>query len=277
MPEHDVGTPPAEVQTLAEDQQSIDTAAAAYAEANRILELKARYFDSDNRIRCYTCDHLVDLDTGCCAHCGADNTDHLDRVRQDLARLDEIAAQLYSRHEENLEHYRREVAKRPLWQKIRALLEDRRLWMDLEVIVPSFLVFFALVIMVRIMGHGALFWTVTILGGVVARFLLSKSQIRRRVLVDVYRTWLGIGLLLVVSSAVYRPMEMWPRVSSGRVEVTRPVANLREAATTESAIVLETHRGEKFTILDREGAWYKVRTDTGEEGWVHSALVSDVE
>jgi hypothetical protein len=277
MPEEGGGSPQSQVHPLAADEQPIDDAATAYEEANQLLELKARYFSGENRIRCHECEQSVNLDTEECFHCGADNAEHLARIREQLRRLDEIAAELYARHEENLERHRQEVAGQPLWQRIKGAMGDRQLWMDLEVVVPSFLVFFTFVITLRLMGHGALFWAVSVMGGLVAYFLLSKSRIRRDVTLDVYRMCLVVGVVMVVSSAVYRPMEMWPRVSSARVEVTRPIANIREAPTTESTINLEAQEGEKLIVLDRDGAWYQVKTEGGELGWVHSSLVSDAE
>ena len=72
-------------------------------------------------------------------------------------------------------------------------------------------------------------------------------------------------------------MEMFPRLSSAWVEVARPVANIRESATTESLVVIEVHQGDRLMVLDRDGTWYRVRTDTEETGWVHASLVSDLE
>jgi len=59
------------------------------------------------------------------------------------------------------------------------------------------------------------------------------------------------------------------------VEVVRPVANIRESATTDSQIVATANDGDKLTVLERRGAWYKVKTSDGQTGWVYSSLVKD--
>jgi hypothetical protein len=260
-----------------EAHESIEDPASIYAEAKRLLDFKAQHLKGEDHTLCPQCGKSVDLDVYVCIHCGADISDHLAQIKEELRRLDTVAEELYHRYEETLRRHRQEIADRPLWQRFRMLLADRRLWRDLEVVGPPFLVFFAFVITIRVMGHGALFWAVAGVGGFIAYFLLLKSKIRRRITLDFYQMSLVIGLALVISSAIYRPMEMWPRLSSAWVEVTKPLANIREGATTESPVVLEVHQGVKLIVLERDGAWYRVRTDTEETGWVHASLVSDIE
>jgi len=59
------------------------------------------------------------------------------------------------------------------------------------------------------------------------------------------------------------------------VEVVRPVANIRESATTDSQIVTTANNGDKLTVVEDRGSWYKVKTSDGQTGWVHSSLVKD--
>ncbi|MHB0972407.1 MAG: SH3 domain-containing protein [Thermoanaerobaculia bacterium] len=62
----------------------------------------------------------------------------------------------------------------------------------------------------------------------------------------------------------------------GTVRVAATTLNVRDSASTESAILASVKRGEKLTLLRGDGAWYKVRLSTGVDGWVSSKHVRRV-
>jgi hypothetical protein len=174
-----------------------------------------------------------------------------------------------------MECHEEESAVRPFWERAKVFISDPRMREDMKIILPSFLLFFVLIATLRIMGNGPLFWSVTLAGGFIAYYLLKKSNFRRYVTIDLYRAALVVGLILVISGAAARPLPGWPNMSSNTVEVQRPVANIRESATTDSRVLTTVNQGDKLKVLDRQGAWCKVQTKDGQTGWVYSSLVKD--
>ncbi len=146
---------------------------------------------------------------------------------------------------------------------------------DLKIILPSFLLFFVLIAALRVVGNGPLLWGVTLPGAFIVYFLLKKSNLRRYVTIDLYRAALVVGLILVMSGAVTGSLSGWPDMSFNTVEVQRPVANIRESATTDSRVVTTANQGDKLKVIDRQGSWYNVKTKDGQTGWVYSSLVKD--
>ena len=163
----------------------------------------------------------------------------------------------------------------PLREKVRRVISGPQMAAGFKTVLPSFLLFFAFIATLRIIGHGPLFWAGSLAAGVVAYSLLKKSAFKYYVTVDLYRAALIVGLIIMMSGAASAPLSGWSMFSTDRVEVVRPVANIRESATTDSQIVATANDGDKLTVLERRGAWYKVKTSDGQTGWVYSSLVKD--
>jgi uncharacterized protein YgiM (DUF1202 family) len=61
-------------------------------------------------------------------------------------------------------------------------------------------------------------------------------------------------------------------IGSGRVNAS--VLNVRSAPSLDGEIVSHARRGERVTILAESGEWLRVRTGSGEVGWVSSQHVA---
>lgn len=74
------------------------------------------------------------------------------------------------------------------------------------------------------------------------------------------------------------PAQISAPVSSGAkgisVYVTSSSVNIRSGAGTEYGVVATVTKGNKLTMLEESGSWYKVRTSEGKEGWLRNDLVS---
>jgi len=58
-----------------------------------------------------------------------------------------------------------------------------------------------------------------------------------------------------------------------RVEVRRDVANLRGAPSTGAPKVGRAKKGDRFSVLDRQGDWYEVRLPGHKRAWIFKRLV----
>ena len=47
--------------------------------------------------------------------------------------------------------------------------------------------------------------------------------------------------------------------------------NLREKPSSNSEILLRINDGERLQIISKEGLWYKVKTNSGQTGYVHNS------
>ncbi|HEX7421753.1 MAG TPA: TonB family protein [Thermoanaerobaculia bacterium] len=65
-----------------------------------------------------------------------------------------------------------------------------------------------------------------------------------------------------------------PQGAMGIVRVTATTLNVRQDASSTSAVVTQVKRGDQLTLLAEENGWSHVRLGTGEEGWVSSQHVS---
>lgn len=61
-------------------------------------------------------------------------------------------------------------------------------------------------------------------------------------------------------------------IGSGRVNAS--VLNVRSKPSMEGEVIGHAHRGERVTILGESGEWLRVRTGSGEVGWVSSQHVA---
>jgi hypothetical protein len=68
------------------------------------------------------------------------------------------------------------------------------------------------------------------------------------------------------------PAELIPIVPPRFIEVSA-AANLRKAPSVNSGRVGSVEPGARLRAVARQGEWYQVQTDGGEEAWVHRRLV----
>jgi len=89
------------------------------------------------------------------------------------------------------------------------------------------------------------------------------------------RTLLASGLLLVLTSSLgcSKVSGIVPFKGDPTVEVQSSAVNIRAAATTSSKIITTVKRGEKLKVTDKTESWYKIKTKSGQTGWVHASLV----
>ncbi len=166
-----------------------------------------------------------------------------------------------------------ENRSRPREGRLASLFSDHQLREDLKILAPAIGSLFAVLIILRSEASGLVFWPAAVVGGYGVYAFLCRSGYRRQVTVDVYRTALIAGLALIVSSAVFNPMPLWPDTSAATVEVQRAAVNIRKDATTRSGVVTQAKQGDQLRVLDRTDSWYKVQTKSGDAGWVYAKLV----
>ena len=243
------------------------------AEAKRLLSFKKKNIKKHNQTECPECATLVHINANKCPHCGSDISDKTVEIREELTKLKEITAELHELHNRYMECHEEEAGMRPFWEKVKRLISEPRMREDMKVILPSFLLFFALIVSLRLMGNWPIFWSVSLACGFFAYSLLKKSNFRRYITVDLYRAILIAGLVIVMSGATIGPMPGWTKMSSDSVVVQQPVVNIRESTTTKSRVVTTASQGDKLRVLDQQGSWYKVKTNDGQTGWVYSTLV----
>ena len=162
---------------------------------------------------------------------------------------------------------------RPPDGRLVSLFSDHQLREDLKILAPAIGSLFAVLIILRSEASGLVFWPAAVVGGCGVYAFLCRSGHRRQVTVDAYRTALIAGLALIVSSAVFNPMPLWPDPPATTVEVQRPAVNIRKEATTQSGVVIQAKQGDHLRVLDQTGSWYKVRTESGDTGCVYAKLV----
>ncbi len=161
---------------------------------------------------------------------------------------------------------------RRLEQRTRALLALPGLRRELRTLVPAMVLFFGVLVALRITGSGWLLWLFAAAGGVTAYWLLDRSKLKRHVRVELYRAILIGGVVLALAGA-RSPLWAIGNLFAATVAVQRPAANIRSEPTQQSSIVTTARRGDQLALLDAEGSWLKVRTANGRIGWVYSSLV----
>ncbi len=60
----------------------------------------------------------------------------------------------------------------------------------------------------------------------------------------------------------------------GQAVVKVAIGNLRSRPSTQAPVVDKLRRGEQATILEKEGAWYRVGLSGDREGWVHEIVLA---
>lgn len=243
-------------------------------EVRRLLDFKKGNVRGRNRTPCPACATPIDINANKCPHCASEIADHTKNVRRKLTALDQITAELDKLHSSYIECREEEAAMQPLAERVRRVISAPQAAAGIKTVLPSFLLFFAFVATLRILGSGLLFWAGSIAGGVVAYSVLKKSTYRYYVTVDLYRAALIVGLVIMMSGAISAPGPGWSFSFADRVEVVQPLANIRESATTDSDVVITATQGEKLKIVERQGSWYRVEKN-GRTGWIHSSLVKE--
>ncbi|MCH7548617.1 MAG: SH3 domain-containing protein [Candidatus Krumholzibacteriota bacterium] len=255
--------------------------AGEYARINdqvrALLDFKKHNVKGRNKTPCPECATHVGINANKCPQCASDIADHTSNVRARLAQLDKITTELDQLHSKYMEYRGEEAAMQPIVERVRRIISAPQMAAGIKTVLPSFLLFFAFIATLRIIGNGPLFWAGSLAGGFVAYSLLKKSAFKYYVTVELYRAALIVGLIVMMSGAAAAPLSGWSMsmFSTNRVEVVRPVVNVRESATTDSRIVATANNGDKLTVIEKRGAWYNVKTSDGQTGWVHSSLVKD--
>lgn len=256
-----------------------ETTTSEYARLNdqvrRLLDFKKNNVKGRNRTPCPQCATNVDITANKCPQCASDIADHTSNVRAQLARLNTITTELDQLHSKYMEYREEEASMQPIGERLRRMISAPAMAAGIRTVLPSLLVFFAFVAALRIIGNGPLFWAGSIAAAFVAYSLLKKSSFKYYVTVEVYRAALIVGLIIMMSGAAASPLSGWSFFSGDRVEVVRPVVNIRQSATTDSPIVATASNGDKLTVIEQRGSWYNVKTGDGQTGWVHSSLVKD--
>lgn len=91
-----------------------------------------------------------------------------------------------------------------------------------------------------------------------------------------------VSLLLVAACSSSAPQpetvpqstKTAPQNAIGTVRVTATTLNVRQDASSTSAVVVQVKRGDQLTLLAEQNGWSHVKLGTGEVGWVSSQHVS---
>ncbi|MDH3214854.1 MAG: SH3 domain-containing protein [Candidatus Krumholzibacteria bacterium] len=244
--------------------------ASLQEEASRLAEFKKQNVKRQNQTPCPACATYVHINANKCPHCSSDIAANNALVRESLRRLDEVNADLDTLHTKHMRRHK--ATARPFSEQVRSFVTPQ-MRDDMKIIVPSFFLLFVVLVALRFTGIEPLFWSITIAGGFIAYSLLNKSNMRRFVTIDLYRSVLVIGLLIVMGSALPKPAALLSWGTASSVEVQRPVANIRASSSTDSRIVTTAQQGDNLQVITRRGDWYHIKTSDGQTGWVYASLV----
>ncbi|MEN8140802.1 MAG: SH3 domain-containing protein [Thermodesulfobacteriota bacterium] len=250
--------------------------AALQEEANSLLAYKKANIKRQDKTPCPACATLVHVNANKCPHCTSDISEHTEQARQSLSRLQEINKELNELHSAHMERRAHESGPLALWANIKSFFSEPQTKEDMKILVPSLFLFFVAIIALRVMGTPLLFWLVSIAGGVVAYSVLNRVGVKRFVTVELYRSLLIVGLLVVMGSAFTPSLQSLTSIGTSKtVTVARPTANIRAANSTSSAVVATARQGDKLKIVAKKGAWYRVKTSDGTKGWIYASLVRE--
>ncbi len=248
---------------------------ALQEEANRLLAYKKANIQKQDQTPCPACATLVHINANKCPHCTTDISEHTAYARQALGRLEEINGELDALHAAHMERRAEESGTRPFLDRFKSFFTEPETKEDMKILVPSLFLFFVAVVALRVMGTPLLFWSVSIAGGVIAYSVLNKTRVKRFVTVELYRSLLVVGLLVVMGSAFTPSLRGLTAGGANTVTVVRPSANIRESNTTDSRIVATANQGDKLNLVEKRGDWYRIKTSDGTRGWIYSSLVSE--
>lgn len=244
-------------------------------EAKRLLDFKKQHIKKGDQTPCPQCATLVNINAKKCPHCTSDISSHTRKVREELKKLNQITSQLSELHKQEMELYQQESESKPIWKRIRAFFSEPQVLQDLKIVLPTLISFFVLILFLRTKASGLVFLLISLAGGFLIYFLFKQWNVRKYITVDLYRTVLVFGLITVLSSALFGSARFWPEIffSRGTLEVQVSAGMVREAPRTDADVVTSVSRGDDLKVLDKEGPWYKVETESGKTGWIHSTLV----
>jgi len=253
---------------LVQSQQSL-----LYTEARRLLEFKRQHITRQNQTPCPECAVLVSVQAKKCPHCSSEIAAHTDTARQALSELNALTREISELHARELSRYAEDAQTKSLAERVTRFFGDPKVQRDLRLLLPAALLFFVVLVLLRLTSTGLVFWLVAPLAGSIAYMALRRAGVRHYIAVDLYRTSLLAGLGVLLCSAAFAPMEFWPKSLAATVDVTVKAVNLRQEASADSKVVGSAERGERLRVMDRSGTWFQVQTDEGETGWVYADLV----
>lgn len=243
-------------------------------EANRLMEFKKEKVKRNNQTPCPACATYVHINANKCPHCSSDIAANNALIRESLRRLTEITEQLEAIHDQHMERLHG-APRRPLGERLKSFFADRQTREDMKLVVPSLFLFFVVVATLRVISTPTIFGAFAIAGGAALYLIFNRMSVKRLVTIDLYRTVLVFGVLVMVASSVAQPDALWPWANGTRVEVLGSTVNIRASSTTQSDVVATARRGEKLSVIERRNDWYQVETADGSTGWIHASLVRD--
>ncbi len=244
-----------------------------FNDAKRLLAFKRQHITRQNETPCPECAEPISIHAKKCRHCGSEIAEYTEAARESLEELRQLTDELSAIHAKELRRHAETARERPLRERALRLLRDESLQRGFMAVAPAALFLSAALLFLRLSTSGLAFWSALIVGGALALALLGRTNHRHYLTVDLFHLVLWVALGLFATSAVFRPMPFWPELLAATVEVTVESANVRAEPTTGAAIVAKAEQGERLRVVDRDGNWFEVRTDSGETGWVHAELV----
>jgi Bacterial SH3 domain len=268
--------------TALQDEESLPS--ALDAEAMRLLQFKREKIRKGNMTPCPECATLISVNANKCPHCTSNITDQNQKIRSELNKLNELSVQLYDLHKRQMELYRHQAEQKPFWQKSKELFTDPQVVQDLKVLLPTLISFFALLLFLRSIASGPVFWLVSVGGTVLVAALLKKWNVRKYLTIDLYRSVLVIVTAAILVASLDSTRRFWPEMplagntteavaSAANIRVVASGANIRAEPNTQANVVTTVNQGEDLRVLQENGSWYRVSTESGQTGWVHASLV----
>lgn len=244
-------------------------------EARRLLEFKKENIRKNRLTPCPECATWINLKARKCPQCTSDISAHTQKVQEQLKKLDEISAELYELHKKKMELYHEGTPYKPIWERVQTFFTDKQLLQDFKIVIPTLVSFFALLFFLKSQDYGILFWLAAIGGGTGLYFLFKRWNLKKFIVLDLYRTALVFGLVILLTATLFSKVTVWPAKSGKQTAViTAPSANLRESPSTSADVVATVQQGERVTVTGKRGSWYKVKTENRKRGWIHAELVS---
>ena len=244
------------------------------------MEFRKQHVTKNDLTPCPQCATMVKIQAVKCPQCTSDISEHTQKIREELQKLAEVTTELNELHKKEMELFQKEAGEKPIWERIRDFFSEPALIQDMKIVLPFLIGLFALVLFLKNNVSGLVFLLGTLGGGFAVYFLFEKWKVIKFVTVDLYRTVLLGGMLVILSSATLDSANFWPNVSvlpeikNNIVAVKSPSANIRQAPNTNSNVLTAVPSGENLTVLEKKDSWYKVRTESGVTGWVYSNLVN---
>jgi len=229
-------------------------------EAERLNKFKKENIRKGDHTPCPACATVIHVNANKCPHCSSDVAAQNALTREILRKLDEVNAELAALSPAG-----------PVLAKIKAFSTRPNLTPEMKILLPAFVVYFALLVALRFMGNPMVFWSACVAGGVIGYVLLNKFRCAKFVTVESYRWLLIVGLLIVMGSTLAPPMN----AGTHSVVVQKPVANIRQINSANSPIMATANEGDKLRVFGENNGWYNVRTADGTTGWIYASLVSE--